>query len=404
MSEATAADLAPYQFLAGRLTRSSDDRVIAGLAGGVGARLGIPSVYVRAALVSLALAGGVGVILYLIGWIGTPDDEQYGSLITAERPASARQRVGLGLVFIAALLVLESVGLWFGGVVWPATLLGFGAALMWDRSSAQSRDRLANLAKPPGAGESRSRAQIVLGAMLMAAGTVVILTSLDTFQALGPVAIAVLLTAVGFMLVFGPWVWRLFDNLSAERRARIRSEERAEMAAHLHDSVLQTLAMIQRSDDPQHMTTLARAQERDLRSWLFATEREHPGETVGEAVAAAAAKVETAFDVPIEVVVVGDRPATGDSAALVAAAGEAMSNAAGHSGARQISVYVECTPETVEAWITDQGIGFEPATVGDDRKGIAESIIARMERSGGSADLVSRLGEGTEVHLRIGAT
>jgi signal transduction histidine kinase len=218
------------------------------------------------------------------------------------------------------------------------------------------------------------------------------------------VAIAVLLTAVGFMLVFGPWVWRLFDNLSAERRARIRSEERAEMAAHLHDSVLQTLAMIQRSDDPQHMTTLARAQERDLRSWLFATEREHPGETVGEAVAAAAAKVETAFDVPIEVVVVGDRPATGDSAALVAAAGEAMSNAAGHSGARQISVYVECTPETVEAWITDQGIGFEPATVGDDRKGIAESIIARMERSGGSADLVSRLGEGTEVHLRIGAT
>lgn len=174
------------------------------------------------------------------------------------------------------------------------------------------------------------------------------------------------------------------------------------MAAHLHDSVLQTLALIQRSDDPQRMTTLARAQERDLRTWLFTPERDELGETVGEAVVAAAAKVEADFDVPVEVVVVGDRPANGDSAALVAAAAEAMANAAQHAEAKQVSVYVECTPNDVEAWITDHGIGFDLDAIDGDRKGIAESILARMVRSGGYAHIDSRLGDGTEVHLRTG--
>ena len=391
------AGSAGYQFLSGRITRPVDDRVIAGVGGGIGARLGIPAPYVRAALISLSLAAGVGLILYAVVWIGAPDDEQYGSMVTAEHPASPRQQFGLGLAFLAVLLVLQSVGLWFGGLVWPITLLVFGGALVWERSSVESRTRLTTLAN---AGKPRSRAQILIGAALMAAGVVVILTSLDTFQALGPVAIAVLLTAVGFMLVFGPWVLGLFDDLNKERHARIRSEERAELAAHLHDSVLQTLALIQRSDDSQHMTTLARAQERDLRTWLFALERDHAGETVGEAVTAAAAKVEAAFDVPIEVIVVGDRQALGESSALIAAAAEAMANAAQHSEARQVSVYVECTDEGVEAWITDQGTGFDIDAVDQDRKGITESIVARMRRSGGSAKIISNEGSGTEVHLR----
>lgn len=393
----TPAGSAGYQFLSGRITRPVDDRVIAGVGGGIGARLGIPAPYVRAALISLSLAGGVGLILYAAVWVGAPDDEQYGSMITAEHPASPRQQFGLGLAFLAVLLILQSVGLWFGGLVWPITLLVFGGALVWERSSVESRTRLTSLAN---AGKPRSRAQILIGAALMAAGVVVILTSLDTFQALGPVAIAVLLTAVGFMLVFGPWVLGLFDDLNKERHARIRSEERAELAAHLHDSVLQTLALIQRSDDSQHMTTLARAQERDLRTWLFAPERDHAGETVGEAVTAAAAKVEAAFDVPIDVVVVGDRQALGESSALIAAAAEAMANAAQHSAARQVSVYVECTDEGVEAWITDQGTGFDIDAVDQDRKGITESIVARMRRSGGSAEIISNEGSGTEVHLR----
>ena len=404
MNEAQATDVsgnhARHQFLSGRLTRTSDDRIIAGVAGGVAARLGIPAPYVRAGFLSLSLAGGVGLLLYVLVWIGAPDDKQYGSTIAADDPATTQQLVGLGLSFLAVLLILKSIGLWFGDLVGPVTLLSFGGALVWERTNAESRARLADLANT---GKPRSRAQIVLGAALMGAGVIVIFTSIGSFQSLGPAAVAVLLTAVGFMLVFGPWVLGLFDDLNKERHARIRSEERAELAAHLHDSVLQTLALIQRSDDPQHMTTLARAQERDLRTWLFAPDRDHSGESVGEAVTAAAAKVEAAFNVPIEVVVVGDREATGEAAALIAAASEAMANAAEHAEAGQVSVYVECSDEGVEAWITDQGKGFDPEAVADDRKGIAESILARMDRSGGSADIVSSPGEGTEVHIRTGS-
>jgi signal transduction histidine kinase/phage shock protein PspC (stress-responsive transcriptional regulator) len=389
-----------FQLLAGRLTRTSDDRIVAGVGGGLAQAVGVRATYVRAAFVALALAGGAGIVVYALVWIATPDDEAYGEKITADHPATSRQQLGLALGFVASMIALQASGIWLGPLVWPATLLVFGAAIIWERSSDESRSRFASLANPD---RPRSRIQIVLGAALMGVGSIVALTSLERFQSLGPVAVAVLLTAVGFMLVFGPWVLGLFDDLRQERRARIRSEERAEMAAHLHDSVLQTLALIQRSDDPQHMTTLARAQERDLRAWLFAPERTDTGETVGEAFAAAAAKVETAFDVPIEVVVVGDRPAGAGAAPLVAAASEAMHNAARHAGAKQVSVYVECGDEGVEAWITDQGKGFDLDAVPPDRKGISESILARMERAGGTAEIVSSPGEGTEVHLRTGA-
>jgi signal transduction histidine kinase len=242
--------------------------------------------------------------------------------------------------------------------------------------------------------------QIFAGVGLMLVGVVVVFASLRSFQALGPIAIAILLTAAGFMLLFGPWVWGLFEDLSDERTARIRSEERADMAAHLHDSVLQTLAMIQRTDEPQRMRTLARGQERDLRSWLFDPHDGTAEGTVGEAVSATAAKVETTFDVPVEVVVVGDRDLDEAAGPLVAAASEAMANAAEHSGARSVSVYVECSDGLVEAWITDHGSGFDPDAVSPDRRGIAESIVARMTRSGGEATVLSEQGEGTEIHLR----
>ncbi len=389
-----------FQILRGRLTRSTSDRIVAGLAGGIAARLGVPTVFVRAGFVTLTLAGGFGIICYLAGWLPVPDERQYGSMIVADHPPTTPQKVGLSLGFLALLLVLDGVGLWFGPIVWPAALFIFGAALVWDRSSAESRDRMSRFAKPAGDGVSRSRAQIVVGVALMAVGIVVVLASLDSFQALGPVAVAVLITAAGFMLLFGPWILGLFEDLTEERRARIRSEERADMAAHLHDSVLQTLALIQRSDDPQRMTTLARAQERDLRAWLFEPAGAEDGGTVGEALSTAAAKVEADFDVPVEVVVVGDRVLDDATGPLVASATEAMANAAEHSGARSISLYVECSDDVVEAWVTDQGSGFDLDGVSEQRRGISESIIARMTRSGGEASVVSHPGEGTEIHLR----
>ena len=389
-----------FQVLRGRLTRSTGDRIIAGLAGGIAARLGIPTVFVRAGFIALTLAGGFGVLCYVVGWLTTPDERQYGSMIVADRPATTSQEVGLSLGFLALLVILEAVGLWFGPMVWPAALFIFGAAMVWDRSSAESRDRMSRFARPTGDDSSRSRAQVIVGVALMAVGIVVVLASLDSFQALGPVAIAVLLTAAGFMLLFGPWILGLFEDLTEERRARIRSEERADMAAHLHDSVLQTLALIQRSDDPQRMTTLARAQERDLRAWLFEPATTADGGTVGEAVSAAAAKIEADFNVPVEVVVVGDRIIDDATGPLVASAAEAMANAAEHSGARTVSVYVECSKDAVEAWVTDQGSGFDVDGVPEQRRGISESIVARMARSGGEANVISHPGEGTEIHLR----
>lgn len=396
----TRAAPAHHRFLDGKLARSNDDRVVAGLAAGIAAKLGIDAPYVRAAFVSLAFAGGVGIVLYLVGWLATPEARSPDEMVEADSPATGRQKVGLALMFLAALEVLRVIGLWFGGIVWPVTLLSFGGAAIWARSGVDYGKQLTSLTKRQPGG-SRGRTQVTVGILLMIFGVLVLFASLRSFQTLGSVAFAVVLTGAGFMLVFGPWAWSLLDSLGRERTARIRSEERAEMAAHLHDSVLQTLALIQRTDDPKRMNTLARAQERELRSWLYAESVSGNGRTLGEAVRAAASRAETAHDVPIEVVIVGDRPTDDRIDGLVAAAGEAMVNASRHSDAAKVSVYVEAGPDRVEAWISDQGRGFDPDDVAVDRRGIAESILGRMERAGGTTEIVSGDGEGTEIKLTL---
>ena len=234
----------------------------------------------------------------------------------------------------------------------------------------------------------------------MFAGTLVLFRAVDAFSGLGTAAIAVALTTIGFLLVFGPWVWRLFGDLSTERRERIRSEERAEVAAHLHDSVLQTLALIQRSNDSKKMVTLARAQERELRSWLY-TSGETSDASLEAALQTAASRIEADHDVPLEVVVVGDRAIGPRGAALVQAATEAMTNAATHSGADRVSVYAEATDETIDVWISDQGLGFDVDEVPEERLGISESIVGRMQRHRGTTEINSKPGEGTEVHLHM---
>jgi signal transduction histidine kinase len=196
-------------------------------------------------------------------------------------------------------------------------------------------------------------------------------------------------------------VVRLAGDLAAERRDRIRSEERSEMAAHLHDSVLQTLALIQRSDDPKKMVTLARSQERELRSWLYSSAQDNGDETLSRALEAAATRVERAHDVPVEVVVVNDVPVSNGVDAVVKAASEAMHNAAKHSTAGRVSVYAEAVGGMLDVFVTDQGAGFDLDVVPDDRHGIRDSIIGRMERHGGTAAITSEAGEGTEVHLEM---
>jgi signal transduction histidine kinase len=205
----------------------------------------------------------------------------------------------------------------------------------------------------------------------------------------------------GFVIVAGPWLWSLIEDLRTERRARIRSEEKAEVAAHLHDSVLQTLALIQRTDDPKKMVTLARSQERDLRTWLF-DDTNSDADSIDGALRNAATRVEAAHDVPVSVVVVGEATLPPErQEAMIAATTEAMMNAAEHSGASKISVYAEMADGSVDVYVSDQGHGFDRDTVRDDRRGIRESIEARMQRHGGTATIESIAGEGTEVHLTM---
>jgi signal transduction histidine kinase len=249
--------------------------------------------------------------------------------------------------------------------------------------------------------EKVSRIRLLIGVVLLVGGIVMFSTAVGQVFEFGFVFLAVFLTGLGITIAFGPWVRRLLADLSAERSERIRQEERAEVAAHLHDSVLQTLALIQRSDDPQRMAMLARHQESELRDWLYGTAPVDGGDLVSTALKQAAAKVEDDFSIPVDVVTVGDVALDDRGRAVVAAAAEAMVNAAKHSGAERMSLFLEVEDDHLEVFVTDQGKGFDPKTVPGDRRGIAESIRARVDRVGGSVTIESEPGEGTEVMMEL---
>jgi signal transduction histidine kinase len=218
--------------------------------------------------------------------------------------------------------------------------------------------------------------------------------------------LSLVVVTLGLGLVLAPFWLRLVRGLTAERAERIRSQERAEVAAHLHDSVLQTLALVQkRADDPRAVATLARRQERELRSWLSGAPAARPDERLADALRAAAAEVEEAHGVPVEVVAVGDRDLDDRHRALVAAAREALANAVRHSASDEpIALYVEVTDGRTEVFVRDRGPGFDPATVPEDRRGVRESIVGRMARHGGRAAIHSAPGAGTEVELTLPET
>lgn len=215
----------------------------------------------------------------------------------------------------------------------------------------------------------------------------------------GDLVVASLLGFLGLGLVLVPWAVRLIGDLGAERAERVRSQERADVAAHLHDSVLQTLALIQRSaGDPVAVGRLARAQERDLRSWLF-DDTPIGADTVAGSLRAAAAGVEDDHAISVDVVTVGDAPLTPDLQALVAATREALVNAAKHAGSPRVDLYAEVDAAGVEVGVRDRGAGFDPAAIPSDRHGLRESVTGRMRRHGGRSQVRSSPGEGTEVRL-----
>ena len=383
--------------------------MVAGISAGIADVLEIEAVYVRAAFVSLAFAGGVGLLLYGVLWAMSLDDvpaEQIHEMREKYAARLPRQGAALWLLFAGVFLMLRSMGAWFGdSLVWSATFIAFGFALTWSRVDPSRRSRWATQTLTGESGTWRSAAiRIMAGGVFMTGGLALYLNSVDAIALVGNVALAVGLTIAGILLIFGPWVWRLIGQLGTERSERVRSEERAEMAAHLHDSVLQTLALMQRTDDPKAMSMLARQQERELRGWLYGPEPSPDGETMRSALETSAARLESVHQVPVDVVIVGDAPMDDSVRALVAASGEAITNAAKHSGAALVSVYAEVTGETADVFVSDHGKGFERGAADPDRKGISESIVGRMERAGGAAVIISTPGEGTEVHMSVRRT
>ena len=382
------------QHMGGMMSRRREDRVIAGVAGGIADRLGVVDLYVRAGFLVLTLIWGVGVLLYLALWAYTLD-RTHDSRPGLEE--NEQRKVGYLLIFAGSLLALRSLGMWSGDrLVWPGAAVILGMAFLLDRRDIDPRSAILAVFDPR-SGRFRSRA--VIGILLLVVGVSIL--SAAAVPALETVVLAVVVTGVGMAVLFGPWVWRMATDLGAERSKRIREEERADMAAHLHDSVLQTLALIQRTDDPKRVSTLARVQERELRRWLYDSSVADGQDLLSRALQKEADRIENTYDVPVVLVTVGDRPVDDHVRAMVAAAGEALTNAARHSGADRISVYSEVTEDSSDVWVSDLGRGFDPGRVASDRRGIAESIVSRMQSHGGKATIASVPGEGTEVHLQL---
>jgi len=383
--------------------RSRSNRVLLGVAGGLGEQLGVDPVLVRVAFAVLTIAGGAGLALYLLAWAVSvePDTD-------APRPVrrpSPRLAFALGCIVLGSLLLLRQIGLWFGDqIVWPIALAAAGSAVIWARGDERDRARWARLPGNPIEALLTGRVgliRIVVGGLLVASGLGLGFANTGPdLAAAGDVLLGVAITLIGLGLIFGPWATRLASQLAEERRGRIRSEARAEMAAHLHDSVLHTLALIQRASASPEVVGLARRQERELRAWLYQAPVPPEGR-LRPAVEAIATRVEQRHNVPVDVVVVGDAPLDDAGRALVDACQEAAFNAARHSGAPLVSVYVEVEPDELSGFVRDEGKGFDPDQVPTDRRGIADSIRGRIRRHGGTATLLSSPGEGTEVQLHL---
>ncbi|WP_459984625.1 ATP-binding protein [Nocardioides sp. AN3] len=404
-----------------RAVRDTESPILGGVAAGLARHLGLPVLWVRAAFVLTAFLHGLGGCLYLGLWLMLPADPGFerstpgGESATrgGRRPrrirrlADAGPAIALAALGLGGVLVVEAM-FGQGFVLIPVVLGVAGVTLLWRQADETQRERWLDTTG------RIDPARVVFGSggwasyARVAAGVVLVFVSLGFFALRGgslsmarDLTIAGLLGVVGLVVVIGPWIHRLALDLTAERAERVRTQERADVAAHLHDSVLQTLALIQKnSADSQTVARLARAQERDLRAWLYAGEST-TADTVAAALRAAAAEVEDTHGVAVDVVVVGDRPFSEPTRPVVAAAREAIVNAAKHAQVDRIDVYAEITPDAVEVFVRDRGVGFVLDAVPDDRHGLADSIVDRMTRHGGSADVRSTPGEGTEVRLSL---
>ncbi|MFI9363725.1 PspC domain-containing protein [Kitasatospora sp. NPDC053057] len=335
-----------------------------------------------------------------------------GDAEAGKRPATKTGQGGIGQLAALVMLVIGLIALlnvlgWQTAkpYTWPLLAIGVGVALVWRQADDSRWQRWFGIEE----GEKRRGAYTRVGAgvLLVVAGTIALLAMQGSGSTLGSVVQASLAVLAGVLVLLGPYGLRLWQDLGAERTARIRAQERAEIAAHIHDSVLHTLTLIQRrAEDPKEVLRLARSQERELRLWLYRPEAaaEAAPDTMAETLRAAVAEVEDRHGVPVELVIVGDCPMDEKIAAQMQAAREATVNAAKYGGGGPVQVYAEVEGRTVSVFVRDHGPGFDPDTVPEDRMGVRESIIGRMKRHGGTARVRPAAGGGTEVELEMERT
>jgi signal transduction histidine kinase/phage shock protein PspC (stress-responsive transcriptional regulator) len=389
-----------------RLYRAADGRVVAGVAQGLANHLAVKALYVRIAFAVLATFNGFGIVVYLALWAVIPQEPVAPDAPPRPRRRAVERGTVLALVAVAAGGLLLSRGVPILGnniLLVPLLLAGAGLAVLWSQADKDQRDRWRRISLFEAEPTRRSVAIIrfVGGAILVAAGVASFLLLSGTLSAARDGLVAGIAVVAGLALLTAPLWWRLVADLTEERRERIRSQERADLAAHLHDSVLQTLALIQRhSDEPREVARLARGQERELRTWLYRPEDRQESK-LAAALEAVAGEVEDAYVVQVESVVVGDAEVDERLGAVVQATREALVNAAKHAGVGTISLYAEVEPAEVTVFVRDRGAGFDLESVDEDRHGVRGSIVGRMERHGGKAMIRSTVGAGTEVELTM---
>jgi signal transduction histidine kinase len=395
----------------------TDDRVVGGVAAAIAGYLRLPVFAMRILLVALALFG-FGLVFYALAWLVIPDATAPSPIAKRVAPFDWLDLVAVGAVAAGATELLVMAGFIppFGLLI-PLVLALGGVVLLVSAPGGidDGTGRVVTLPLPTWLPPGVAAALDVLGTrrgvlvraafglVLVVGGLAVLFGTSESWSALRSGIVAVVVIGCGLFLVFGPWLWRLGTELVTERRERMRNEDRAEVAAHLHDSVLQTLAMVQRrADDPREVVRLARKQERELRTWLLSGQRVGPDSaagTLGPALTALGAELEEAHGVPVEIVQVRDCDVDERLGALVLATREAISNAQRHSGAKRVSVYCEVGATEVSVFVRARGRGFDRTGIAPDRRGITDSIEGRVTRNGGRATIRSTVGEGTEVEL-----
>ncbi|MFI9589550.1 PspC domain-containing protein [Nonomuraea sp. NPDC052265] len=383
----------PYR----RMLRPMEGRLLGGVAQGLAAQLSLDPVVIRLMFVLLSVVDGVGMVAYAVLWMITPREPYEGQPPQRDwSQLAAFSAIGVALAAFGWLTGASKGGI---GML-PFAVGGIGALILWQQADPERRKNWVS-----GATKSirTNRVRTLLGVTLVVIGAAGFLYAQGELAKARPGLMFTVVVVGGIAVIATPWLAGLWKELQLERRERIRQEERAEVAAMVHDSVLHTLTLIQRvSHDPREVTRLARSQERELRNWLYQPAQDADA-TVAAAVRRIAAEEEDSHGVPIEVVCVGDidLDPQGKLAAMLNASRQAMVNAAKYSESPAISVYAEVEGLEVTIFVKDRGKGFDLEAVPLDRMGIRESIIGRMERHGGTARVRTEPGEGTEVMLTM---